>query len=44
MAEEHEVEVRCEGHALVHADPLLFRRAVSNLLSNALHYTGTAAR
>jgi two-component system heavy metal sensor histidine kinase CusS len=39
MAEEHEVEVRCEGQALVHADPILFRRAVSNLLSNALHYT-----
>ena len=39
MAEEHEVEIRCEGHALVYADPILFRRAVSNLLSNALHYT-----
>jgi len=39
MAEEHAVEVRCEGHALVYADPILFQRAVSNLLSNALHYT-----
>lgn len=39
MAEEHEVEVICHGQALVHADPILFRRAVSNLLSNALHYT-----
>ena len=36
---EHEVEIICEGHALVHADPILLRRAVSNLLSNALHYT-----
>ena len=39
MAEEHEVEVLCQGHALVYADPILFRRAVSNLLSNGLQYT-----
>ncbi len=39
LAEEHEVEVRCEGQAVVNADPILFRRAMSNLLANALHYT-----
>jgi two-component system heavy metal sensor histidine kinase CusS len=39
LAEEHEVEVRCEGQAVIHADPILFRRAVSNVLSNALYYT-----
>jgi two-component system heavy metal sensor histidine kinase CusS len=39
MAEEHEVEVRCQGQALMYADPILFRRAVSNLLSNGLQYT-----
>lgn len=39
MAEEHEVEVICQGHALMYADPILFRRTVSNLLSNALQYT-----
>jgi two-component system heavy metal sensor histidine kinase CusS len=39
MAEEHDVTVICHGQALVYADPILFRRAVSNLLSNALHYT-----
>jgi two-component system, OmpR family, heavy metal sensor histidine kinase CusS len=39
LAEEHEVEVICEGHAQVYADPILFRRAVSNLLSNGLQYT-----
>lgn len=39
VAEEHEVEVACQGQAVVHADPILFQRAVSNLLSNALHYT-----
>src|SRR5262249_40680544 len=39
MAEERDVEVICHGQALVHADLILFRRAISNLLSNALHYT-----
>jgi two-component system, OmpR family, heavy metal sensor histidine kinase CusS len=39
MAEEYEVEVFCQGHALVYADPILFRRALSNLLSNGLQYT-----
>jgi two-component system heavy metal sensor histidine kinase CusS len=39
MAEESGVEVICQGQALVYAAPMLFRRAVSNLLSNALHYT-----
>lgn len=39
MAQEQGVELRCEGGATVHADPLLFRRAVSNVLSNALQYT-----
>jgi two-component system heavy metal sensor histidine kinase CusS len=39
VAAEHAVEVACQGQALVHADPILFQRAVSNLLSNAQHYT-----
>jgi len=39
VAEEQEVEVVCQGNALINADPILFRRAVSNLLSNALQYT-----
>jgi len=39
MAEEHEVAIRCQEQALVYADPLLFRCALSNLLSNALQYT-----
>jgi two-component system heavy metal sensor histidine kinase CusS len=33
------VEVSCEGEAIVDADPLLLRQAVSNLLSNALNNT-----
>ena len=39
MAEEQEIEIICEGNALINADPILFRRAMSNLLANALQYT-----
>ena len=42
LAEDRGVEVRCEGAGLVNADPVLFRQAVSNLLSNALNYTSRA--
>jgi two-component system heavy metal sensor histidine kinase CusS len=44
MAQEQGVAVRCEGDATVQADPLLFRRAISNLLSNALQYTPRGGR
>ena len=37
MAEEKSVTVHCVGNALVWGDPALFRRAVSNLLSNAMN-------
>jgi two-component system heavy metal sensor histidine kinase CusS len=39
FAEDRGVELRCEGQGTVNADPLLFRQAVSNLLSNALNHT-----
>jgi two-component system heavy metal sensor histidine kinase CusS len=39
LADEQEVEVICEGNAWLTGDPLLFRRAVSNLLANALQHT-----
>jgi two-component system heavy metal sensor histidine kinase CusS len=39
LAEEQGVELLCEGQSRVVADPLLLRRALSNLLSNALKYT-----
>ncbi len=39
VADEQGVEVTCQGSALLNADPILFRQAVSNLLSNALQYT-----
>lgn len=39
MGEEQGVEIVCHGESLVKADPILFRRALSNLLANALQHT-----
>jgi len=39
LADEQGVQLRCEGNVRIAADPLLLRRALSNLLSNALRYT-----
>lgn len=39
VAKEQEIGIACEGDASLSADPILFRRALSNLLSNALQYT-----
>lgn len=44
LASEQHVAVSCEGQATVSGDPLLFRRAVSNLLGNALHHTAQGGR
>jgi len=39
LAQEQQVSLRCEGETQLSADALLLRRALSNLLSNALRYT-----
>lgn len=39
LAEEAGVSIRVEAAGALEADPLLFRRAVSNLVSNALRFT-----
>jgi two-component system heavy metal sensor histidine kinase CusS len=39
LAHEQEVTVTCEGEACLIGDPLLFRRAIGNLLANALRHT-----
>ena len=39
LAREQEVEVICQGNARLSGDPDLFRRAISNLLANALQHT-----
>jgi two-component system heavy metal sensor histidine kinase CusS len=44
LSDAHGVTVTCEGEAELVADPLLFRRAVTNLLSNALRHTPREGR
>jgi len=39
LADEQGVQLVCDGNATIFADPLLVRRALSNLLSNALKYS-----
>jgi two-component system, OmpR family, heavy metal sensor histidine kinase CusS len=39
VADDSGVLIRCTGDAKIFADPLLFRRAIGNLLSNALRHT-----
>ncbi len=39
LAKEQAITVTCHGDAFIEADPLLFRRAISNILSNALKFT-----
>lgn len=44
VAAERGVLVDCEGEATITGDPMLVRRAVSNLLDNALKHTTTGGR
>jgi two-component system heavy metal sensor histidine kinase CusS len=39
LAEEKDIELSLEGDGIVIGDPLMLRRAVSNLLSNAIRHT-----
>ncbi len=39
IAAEKNIEMYCEGEATILIEPTLFKRAVSNLISNALRYT-----
>jgi two-component system heavy metal sensor histidine kinase CusS len=39
LAEDQRIEISCSGDAEVFADPVLFNRAITNLLDNALRFT-----
>jgi two-component system heavy metal sensor histidine kinase CusS len=43
LADESGARIKCLGTAQVYADPLLLRRAVTNLLSNALRHSPKGA-
>jgi two-component system heavy metal sensor histidine kinase CusS len=38
-AEDRQIEITCEGEAKIFADPVLFNRAIGNLIDNALRFT-----
>ena len=39
LAEDRNVAIHCNGDGEIYADPVLFQRAVSNLVENALRFT-----
>ena len=39
IADEKQIMLSCHGEAKIEVDPILFKRVISNLLSNALKYT-----
>jgi two-component system heavy metal sensor histidine kinase CusS len=44
LSEAHGITVTNQGHGTVAADPLLFRRSLTNLLSNAMRHTPRGGR
>jgi two-component system, OmpR family, heavy metal sensor histidine kinase CusS len=36
---ENNIRIHCDGDALLQADSTLFKRAISNIITNSLHYT-----
>ena len=44
LAEDRGVSLHCAGEAIASADPVLFRQAASNLISNALNHTPRGGR
>jgi two-component system heavy metal sensor histidine kinase CusS len=44
LAEERQIEITCAGDAQIFADPILFNRAIGNLIDNALRFTPDKGR
>lgn len=39
VIEEQSLTIKCEGQSYLDVDPILFQRAITNILSNAIRYT-----
>ena len=44
LAEDRHIEMSCEGNTEIFADPILFDRAIGNLIDNALRFTPEKGR
>jgi two-component system heavy metal sensor histidine kinase CusS len=44
IADERRLVITCSGEGEVYADPVLFGRAISNLVDNAVHFTPAGGR
>lgn len=44
LAEEKQAELSCSGGGLLYGDPILFRRIMNNLVSNALYYSSPGVK
>jgi two-component system, OmpR family, heavy metal sensor histidine kinase CusS len=44
IADENKIEMICDGDAFIYVDQNLFKRVISNLLSNAIRYTSQGGR
>jgi two-component system heavy metal sensor histidine kinase CusS len=44
LSQEQGVALNCEGEGQVYAEPVLFRRALVNLITNALRFTPSGGR
>jgi len=44
MAEEKQAQIAWNGGGLIYGDPLLFRRVMNNLISNALYYSSPGVK
>jgi two-component system heavy metal sensor histidine kinase CusS len=44
IAAERHLDIACEGEGEVYADPVLFERAISNLVDNAVRFTSDGGR
>jgi two-component system heavy metal sensor histidine kinase CusS len=44
VSQDQNVELRCTGEGEVYAEPVLFRRALINLITNALRFTSSGGR